>query len=122
MCPPSPSYRAGSQAPQFNRDRPKHTEPASAHHTRRATAHRTKTPRRPTRQPRIFQPHGGAKRPCPATVYAVDNQLAHMDQVSFLGVRALGYGALVQFEWIYNRPVNIEGLRRFHRNLGYGLL
>src|SRR6201998_1029904 len=44
-----------------------------------------------------------------------------MDQVSFLGVRALGYGALVQFNWIYNRAVNIEGLRRFHRNLGYGL-
>jgi hypothetical protein len=42
--------------------------------------------------------------------------------VSFLGLRALGYGALVQFNWIYNRPVNIEGLRRFHRNLGYGLL
>jgi hypothetical protein len=55
-------------------------------------------------------------------VYAVDNRLAHMDQVSFLGLRALGYGALVQFNWIYNRPVNIEGLRRFHRNLGYGLL
>jgi hypothetical protein len=45
-----------------------------------------------------------------------------MDQVSFLGLRALGYGALVQFNWIYNRPVNVEGLRRFHRNLGYGLL
>ena len=45
-----------------------------------------------------------------------------MDQVSFLGVRALGYGALVQFNWIYNRPVDVEGLRRFHRNLGYGLL
>jgi hypothetical protein len=45
-----------------------------------------------------------------------------MDQASFLGLRALGYGALVQFSWIYNRPANIEGLRRFHRNLGYGLL
>lgn len=45
-----------------------------------------------------------------------------MDQASFLGLRALGYGALVQFNWIYNRPVNIEGLRYFHRNLGYGLL
>src|ERR1700757_3264723 len=56
------------------------------------------------------------------TVYAVDNRLAHMDQVSFLGLRALGYGALVQFNWIYNRPANIAGLRRFHRNLGYGLL
>lgn len=53
---------------------------------------------------------------------AVDNRLAYMDQASFLGLRALGYGALVQFNWIYNRPANIEGLRRFHRNLGYGLL
>ena len=53
---------------------------------------------------------------------AVDNRLAHMDQVSYLGLRALGYGALVQFSWIYNRPVDLDGLRRFHRNLGYGLL
>ena len=45
-----------------------------------------------------------------------------MDQASFLGQRALGYAALVQFHWIYNRPVNFDGLRRFHRNLGYGLL
>jgi hypothetical protein len=45
-----------------------------------------------------------------------------MDQASFLGLRALGYGALVQFSWIYNRPVNLDGLRRFHRYLGYGLL
>jgi len=45
-----------------------------------------------------------------------------MDQASFLGLRALGYGALVQFNWIYNRPVDIAGLRRFHRNLSYGLL
>ncbi|HTY35050.1 hypothetical protein [Mycobacterium sp.] len=52
----------------------------------------------------------------------MDNRLAHMDQASFLGLRALGYGALVQFVWVYNRPVNLDGLRRFHRNLGYGLL
>lgn len=52
----------------------------------------------------------------------MDSRLAHMDQVSFLGLRALGYGALVQFSWIYNRPVDLDGLRRFHRNLGYGLL
>ncbi|BBZ44555.1 hypothetical protein MPRM_18360 [Mycobacterium parmense] len=45
-----------------------------------------------------------------------------MDQASFLGLRALGYGALVQFNWIYNRAVDIDGLRRFHHNLGYGLL
>ena len=52
----------------------------------------------------------------------MDNRLAHMDQASFLGARALGHGALVQFSWIYNRPLDIDGLRRFHRNLGYGLL
>ncbi|WP_246133362.1 hypothetical protein [Mycobacterium helveticum] len=52
----------------------------------------------------------------------MDNRLAHMDQASFLGLRALGYGALVQFSWVYNRPVNMDGLRRFHRNLGYGLM
>ncbi|MGO9157500.1 hypothetical protein [Mycobacterium sp.] len=52
----------------------------------------------------------------------MDNRLAHMDQASFLGLRALGYGALVQYFWIYDRPADIDGLRRFHRNLGYGLL
>ncbi len=52
----------------------------------------------------------------------MDNRLAHMDQASFLGLRALGYGTLVQFSWIYNRSVDVDGLRRFHRNLGYGLL
>ncbi len=45
-----------------------------------------------------------------------------MDQVSFLALRTLGYGTLAQVTWVYNRPVNIEGLRRFHHNLGYGLL
>ena len=52
----------------------------------------------------------------------MDNRLAHMDQVSFLGLRALGYGTLVQVVWIYNRPINMDGLRRFHYNLGYSLL
>lgn len=52
----------------------------------------------------------------------VDNRLAHMDQVSFLGVRALGYGTLAQVVWLYNRQVDIDGLSSFHRNLGHGLL
>jgi hypothetical protein len=60
MCPPSPSYRAGSQAPQFNRDRPKHTPPVSAHHTRRTNEPNRRDGRR---DQRFFQPHGGAKRP-----------------------------------------------------------
>jgi hypothetical protein len=45
-----------------------------------------------------------------------------MDHASFLALRTLGYGTLAQVTWIYNRPVNIDGLRRFRRILGYGLL
>jgi hypothetical protein len=52
----------------------------------------------------------------------VDNRLAYMDQVPLLGLRALGYATLIQWTWIYDHAIDIEGLRRFHRNLGYGLL
>src|SRR5271166_2781934 len=55
-------------------------------------------------------------------VRSPDNRLAHMDQVSFLALRTLGYGTLAQVTWVYNRPVNTDGLRHFHHNLGYGLL
>jgi hypothetical protein len=52
----------------------------------------------------------------------VDNRLAYMDQVPLLGLRALGYATLIQATWIYDRGIDIVGLRRFHHNLGYGLL
>lgn len=48
--------------------------------------------------------------------------MAYIDQGSFLGLRALGRGPLAQFGWIYEHPVDIEALRRFHHNLGHGLL
>ena len=51
-----------------------------------------------------------------------DNRLALTDQMSFLSVRASGQGAVVQCVWIYERAVDLDGLRRFHRNLGSGLL
>ncbi|MGO9101997.1 MAG: phosphopantetheine-binding protein, partial [Mycobacterium sp.] len=51
----------------------------------------------------------------------VDNTLAHVDQASFLALRAV-HGALLQVTWIYDRAVNVDALRRFHRNLGCGLL
>jgi hypothetical protein len=63
-----------------------------------------------------------ARRSKQTTIDAMDNRLAHMDQASFLALRALGHGALVQFNWIYNRPINVDGLRRFHQGLGHGLL
>lgn len=52
----------------------------------------------------------------------VDNTLEFIDQASFLGLRALGRGPLAQYAWIYEHPVDLDGLRRFHRNLGHGLL
>jgi len=48
--------------------------------------------------------------------------LAYIDQAAFLGLRALGRGPLVQFNWVYERPVDLDALRRLHRNLGHGLL
>ena len=52
----------------------------------------------------------------------MDNTLDYIDQASFLGLRALGHGPVIQFTWIYTRDVDLDGLRRFHRNLGHGLL
>ena len=40
----------------------------------------------------------------------MDNRLAHMDQASFLALRALGQGALLQVNWIHSRSVNVDGL------------
>jgi len=45
-----------------------------------------------------------------------------MDQASFLGLRALGHAPVIQWTWIYQRDVDLDGLRRFHHNLGRGLL
>ena len=52
----------------------------------------------------------------------MDNTLAYIDQGSFLALRALGRGPLIQATWIYERDVDLDGLRRFHANLGNGLL
>lgn len=45
-----------------------------------------------------------------------------MDQASFLGLRATGQGQTIQCVWIYRRPIDLDALGRFHRNLGRGLL
>ncbi|MCV7357882.1 condensation domain-containing protein [Mycolicibacterium fluoranthenivorans] len=46
-----------------------------------------------------------------------DNTLAYIDQTSFHGLRALGRGPIMQYIWIYRRPIDMAGVRRFHRNL-----
>ena len=48
------------------------------------------------------------------------DQLAYIDQATFLTLRATGRAQLVQYVWVYTHPVDMNGLRRFHRNLGYG--
>jgi hypothetical protein len=44
-----------------------------------------------------------------------------MDQAAFLSMRATGLGQLMQVVWIYEHPVDMDGLKRFHGNFGYGL-
>ena len=54
--------------------------------------------------------------------HPADNTLAYLDQGSYLGLRALRRGPVIQYVWIYERGVDMDGLRRFHRNLADGLL
>ena len=52
---------------------------------------------------------------------ATDNVLDFVDQALFLGLRATGQAAAMQMVWIYDHPVDMDGVRRFHDNFGYGL-
>jgi len=52
----------------------------------------------------------------------VDNTIDYMDQASFLGLRARGRDPLIQWCWVYSHDVDLAALRRFHHNLGRGLL
>jgi acyl carrier protein len=66
-------------------------------------------------------PGGSATRVSMRGDEPVDSRLAHLDQAAFLALRAV-HGDVLQVTWIYDRAVNVDGLRRFHRNLGCGLL
>ncbi|HEX2284514.1 MAG TPA: hypothetical protein VHI10_06755, partial [Mycobacterium sp.] len=50
-----------------------------------------------------------------------DNRLAYTDQLLFLGQRATGQELVMQAVWVYEHAVDVDGLKRFHRNFGYGL-
>src|SRR6185437_247600 len=50
------------------------------------------------------------------------NVIDLVDQTMFLGERATGTTSLLQCVWVYNRAVDIDGLRRFHRHLSQGRL
>jgi hypothetical protein len=50
-----------------------------------------------------------------------DDVLAYVDQAMFLGLRATGQAAVMQSIWVYEHPLDLDGLRRFHYNFGHGL-
>ncbi len=51
-----------------------------------------------------------------------DNVLAYPDQALFLGMRTAGQEAVMQAIWVYEHPIDLEGLRRFQRNFGRGFM
>lgn len=50
-----------------------------------------------------------------------DEVLAYVDQAMFLGLRATGQAAVMQLVWVYEHPVDMDAVRRFHYNFGHGL-
>jgi diacylglycerol O-acyltransferase / wax synthase len=52
----------------------------------------------------------------------MDNVLDPLDQFTFDAERATGVASIPHPFWVYNRPVDIDGLRKFQHHLGQGLL
>ncbi|WP_018599917.1 hypothetical protein [Mycobacterium sp. 155] len=52
----------------------------------------------------------------------MSNVLDLVDQTAFLGERATGATNLLQCVWVYDRAVDVDGLRRFHHHLQRGRL
>jgi diacylglycerol O-acyltransferase / wax synthase len=52
----------------------------------------------------------------------MSNALNLVDQTVFLGERATGATNLLQCVWVYNRAIDIDGLRQFHYHLERGRL
>jgi hypothetical protein len=50
------------------------------------------------------------------------NILDLADQALFLGERATGASSVIQCIWVYDRAIDIDGLRRFHHHLQRGRL
>ncbi|WP_374023305.1 hypothetical protein [Mycobacterium sp. HNNTM2301] len=52
----------------------------------------------------------------------MSNLLDLADQTLFLGERATATTSVLQAIWVYDRPIDVDGLRSFHRHLGRGRL
>ncbi|WP_246227409.1 hypothetical protein [Mycolicibacterium helvum] len=59
---------------------------------------------------------GDNRRPTP------DNVVPYADQALLLALRGAGQEAVMQVLWIYEHPINLDGVRRFHQNCGQGLI
>lgn len=46
-----------------------------------------------------------------------DNVVPYPDQALFLALRGAGQEAVMQGLWIYRHPIDLDGVKRFHRNL-----
>ncbi|BBZ60112.1 condensation domain-containing protein [Mycolicibacterium monacense] len=51
-----------------------------------------------------------------------DDHLAYIDQAAYLQQRATGVGKLAQAVWVYEHPLNMDALKRFHANLDHSLI
>ncbi|MDX1872720.1 molecular chaperone TorD family protein [Mycolicibacterium sp. 120266] len=51
----------------------------------------------------------------------MDNRLALFDEGMVRSLNATGRMQTIQCVWVYERPIDMEGVRRFHRNFGYGM-
>ncbi|BBY61244.1 hypothetical protein [Mycolicibacterium sarraceniae] len=61
-------------------------------------------------------PVGDDRRPAP------DNVVPYADQALLLALRGAGQEAVMQVLWIYEHPIDLDGVRRFHQNYGQGLI
>ena len=50
-----------------------------------------------------------------------DNLLSYTDHGLFLSLRVADQESIIQATWIYEHPLDYEGLQRFHDNFGYGI-
>ncbi len=51
----------------------------------------------------------------------MDNRLALFDEGMVRSLNATGRMQTIQCVWVYERPIDMAGVRRFHRNFGYGM-
>jgi len=50
-----------------------------------------------------------------------EHRLAYIDQATYLSGPATGRAQLLQYVWVYRNPVDMDALRMFHGDFGYGL-